>query len=190
MAKKTEEEKRQARKEKREKSLKTKQEYMEKRHSDRVRYAYFSRYLMVRYFVVFLFMINVFWVALNYYSNIQIGMWLSVITTIFALVATFEQLGKLYNKDLDVPRTRYYLWYQIILNAFLIISLFTPFRKTIFPYITNQAAVYVMIAFLIIGIIMAASCEVRIHNIRIGKDKYAKFIKNAENSKALDDYAG
>lgn len=160
--------------------------YADKRHDDRVRFAYFARYMMVRYIVIALFFANFFWVLLSYSEKSQLGLLLSAIGTIWSTVSVFEQLGKLHDHQPDVPKTRHYLTFQIAFNLTMIFGLLTPFRKQIYPFVTTQDAGLALICILLIGIVAAAVALLRIRNICLGKDKYLVLIHNAENSHALD----
>ncbi|MFR0586137.1 PTS cellobiose transporter subunit IIA [Lactobacillus porci] len=160
--------------------------YVEKRHDDRIRYAYFARYMMVRYFVIAFFFANVFWLILSYSAASSLGMLLATVATVWSTVSVLEQLSKLHDQTTDVPKTRWYLIFQIGLNLALIVSLLTPLKKKIYPFVTTSSSSLALISILLVGIIAAWTVLLRIRNIRLGKDKYLAIIRNAENSHALD----
>lgn len=162
------------------------QTYVDKRHDDRVRYAYFARYMMVRYFVIAFFFANFFWLLVSYSANTQPGMILSAVATVWCMVSVIEQLGKLHNKQADVPRTRHYLIFQLGLNLVMSICLFTPLKSLIYPFASSKSSVQALLCILLIGMAAAAAVLVRIHNICLGRDKYLPLIRNAEKSRALD----
>ena len=165
-------------------SAKTKQQsrtYVDKRHDDRVRYAYFARYMMVRYFVI-----NFFWLLVSYSVNSQLGMILAAVATVWCTVSVIEQLSKLHNKQADVPRTRQYLIFQLVLNLLLTVCLFTPLKSMIYPFATNKSDALALLCILLLGMAAALAALVRIHNICLGRDKYLPLIRNAEKSRALD----
>ncbi|MCT6891727.1 MAG: PTS cellobiose transporter subunit IIA [Lactobacillus sp.] len=153
-----------------------------KKHNDKIKYLYFSRYLMVRYSVVIFLFANLFWLLILVEYQKLPGIILAGLMTILSGIAAIEQLTKMHNRKSDVPITRIYLWLQIIGNILLACSLFLPFKKQILPFITDQNSVYFMVAFLLAGILLAYFCERRIHNINIGKDKYLKAIKAFKNN--------
>ena len=79
-------------------SAKTKQQsrtYVDRRHDDRVRYAYFARYMMVRYFVIAFFFANFFWLLVSYSANSQLGMILAAVAAGWCMVSVIEQLSKI-----------------------------------------------------------------------------------------------
>ena len=47
----------------------------------------------------------------------------------------------------------------------------------IFPFVINNDILYFMVAFLLIGIVLAALCEFRIHQILNDKDRYYRVIE-------------
>lgn len=160
--------------------------YVDKRHDDRVRYAYFARYMMVRYFVIAFFFTNFFWLLVSYSANTQSGMILSAVATVWCMVSVIEQLSKLHNKQADVPRTQHYLIFQLGLNLVLGVCLFTPLKSLIYPFAGDKSATLALLCILLIGMAAAAAALVRIHNICLGRDKYLPLIRNAEKSRALD----
>ncbi|GHW01049.1 hypothetical protein lacNasYZ03_07360 [Lactobacillus nasalidis] len=160
--------------------------YVDNRHDDRVRYAYFARYMMVRYFVIAFFFANFFWLLVSYSAGTQPGMILAAVATVWCTVSVIEQLSKLHNKQADVPRTRQYLIFQLVLNLVMSVCLFTPLKSLIYPFATNKSATLALLCILLIGIAAAAAALVRIRNICLGRDKYLPLIRNAEKSRALD----
>jgi len=154
-----------------------------KKHNDKIKYLYFSRYLMVRYCVVIFLFANLFWLLILVQYKKLLGIILSGILTLFSSIAAIEQITKMYNHRSDVPITRIYFWIQIVANTFLIVCLFLPFKLQIFPFITSTSSSYFMIAILLAGILLAYFCERRIHNIIIGKDKYLNAIETAIKDK-------
>lgn len=170
-------------------SAKTKQQsrtYVDRRHDDRVRYAYFARYMMVRYFVIAFFFANFFWLLVSYSVNSQLGMILAAVAAVWCTVSVIEQLSKLHNKQADVPRTRQYLIFQLVLNLLLTVCLFTPLKSMIYPFATNKSDDLALLCILLLGMAAASAALVRIYNICLGRDKYLPLIRNAEKSRALD----
>ena len=170
-------------------SAKTKQQsrtYVDRRHDDRVRYAYFARYMMVRYFVIAFFFANFFWLLVSYSVNSQLGMILAAVAAVWCTVSVIEQLSKLHNKQADVLRTRQYLIFQLVLNLLLSVCLFTPLKSMIYPFAINKSDVLALLCILLLGMAAAFAALVRIHNICLGRDKYLPLIRNAEKSRALD----
>lgn len=152
-----------------------------KKHEDNIKYLYFSRYLMLRYLVVIFLFANLFWLLVLVQYKKPVGITLVGLMTIFAAVAAIEQLSKMHNHKRDVPLTRIYFWSQIIFNVLLVACLFLPVKHELFPFSTTINSMYVILAILLIGIVLSYVCEVRIHNIRIGKDKYVKTIDTFKN---------
>jgi hypothetical protein len=151
-------------------------DYERKKQADNIKYLYFSRYLMIRYSVVIFLFTNLIWLLIL----IQYQKWLGIvccgIVTILAGVAAIEQLTKMHNRKADVPLTRYYFMIQIIFNCLLAVTLFLPVKDNFFPFITTSDTCYLVLGLLFSGILLAYICERRIHNIRIGKDRYLKTI--------------
>jgi hypothetical protein len=151
-------------------------DYERKKQEDNIKYLYFSRYLMIRYSVVIFLFTNLIWLLIL----IQYQKWLGIVCcsigTILAGMAAIEQLTKMHNRKADVPLTRHYLMIQIIFNCLLAIIIFLPINDKFFPFITTSDTRYLVLGLLFGGILLAYACERRIHNIRIGKDKYIKTI--------------
>lgn len=152
----------------------------EKKKEDSIKYLYFSRYLMVRYFVIIFLFTNILWLFILVQCQKWTGIAIAGIITLFSALAAIEQLTKMYNRKLDVPITRWYFWIQMAVNVLFIGLVFTPVKKEIFPFITSDSFVYLLITILLAGIFFAYICERRIHNINIGKDKYKKAISTFE----------
>lgn len=154
-----------------------------KKYEDSVRYLYFGRYLMVRYFTAILFFANLFWLVFcSVYGQIT-GITVATIALVFASVATIEQLSKMHNNKPDIPLTRRYLWIQIGINIILGILLFTELGKQLFPFATTQSSKYIVLLMLLFGIFLCILCERKIDSIRKGNDRYAKIITNFKNSR-------
>lgn len=158
----------------------------EKKKADSIKYLYFSRYLMVRYIVVVFLFANLFWLLILCQYQKWLGVTVSGIMTILAAIAAIEQLTKMHNRQLDVPLTRYYFWIQLVVNLILLCCVFTPIKKQLFPFVTNKNSVYLICAFLLVGIFLVYICERRIHNIRVGKDRYNSAIKTFEKNNKKD----
>lgn len=153
------------------------------KHADSIKYLYFSRYLMLRYSVAIFLFVNLFWFLILIQYRMWFGIVLSGLVTLFSAAAGIEQLTKMHNRKLDVPVTRYYFGTQSGLNVILGLCLFMPIKKQLFPFVTNADSLYLMLAFLFAGIILAYICERRVHNIIIGKDKYKKLIETYKKTK-------
>ena len=78
----------------------------------------------------------------------------------------------------DIPITRVYVGIQALVNIILVVLMFTPIRRSIFPFIINNSILYFMFGFLLIGILLCVLCEYRIRQIL--EDKYYKVIKTFE----------
>lgn len=158
----------------------------EKKKADSIKYLYFSRYLMVRYIVVVFLFANLFWLLILCQYQKWLGVTVSGIMTILVAIAAIEQLTKMHNRQLDVPLTRYYFWIQLVVNLILLCCVFSPIKKQLFPFVTNKNSVYLICAFLLVGIFLVYICERRIHNIRVGKDRYNSAIKTFEKNNKKD----
>lgn len=158
----------------------------EKKKADSIKYLYFSRYLMLRYIVVIFLFANLFWLLILTQYQRWLGIIVSGIMTILAAVAAIEQLTKMHNRQLDVPITRYYFWIQLAVNLILLFCVFLPIKKQLFPFVTNKTSAYLICAFLLIGVLLSYVCEHRIHNIRVGKDRYKGAIKSFEKNNKKD----
>lgn len=148
----------------------------EKKKADSIKYLYFSRYLMLRYIVIIFLFTNLFWLLVLTQYQRWLGIIIAGIMTILAAIAAIEQLTKMHNRKRDVPATRYYFWLQIGVNVVLVCCAFSPLKDQLFPFLSNMSSVYLICAFLLIGILLCYLCERRIRNIRVGKDKYQKLI--------------
>lgn len=153
-----------------------------KKREDNIRYLYFSRYLMVRYTVIFFLFSNLLWLLILLEYQKMPGIILSGLMTFLSGIAAIEQLTKMHNRKSDVPVSRIYLWIQIIINILVIICTFIPLKMNFLPFITNSGLKYLILTFLLLGIIVGLSSERRIYNIRRGKDRYLKVIKSAKNN--------
>ncbi|BDR60134.1 PTS cellobiose transporter subunit IIA [Lactobacillus xylocopicola] len=147
-----------------------------KKREDKIKYLYFSRYLMLRYIVTFFLFANLFWWLILIQDKVGVGMTVAGLMTVGAGAAAVEQLTKLHHRKLDVPVTRIYLWLQVAVNLFLSCLVVLPIRPWFFPFITTSNTAYVVLAILLSGIVLACVAEQRIHNILIGKDKYQQVI--------------
>ncbi|TSO26226.1 PTS cellobiose transporter subunit IIA [Lactobacillus sp. LL6] len=149
-----------------------------KAHKDSIKYLYFGRYLMVRYCTTALLFANLFWLifCFPYHNNALLGIILALIMTIYAAGVAIEQLSKMHNRKPDIPITRVYLLVQIFVNFILGISVLTPLRKYLLPFITDASSTWVIEGILLIGVLLCIICEVRINNIIDGKDKYLRVI--------------
>lgn len=148
-----------------------------KKHADSVKYMYFSRYLMIRYIVTIFFFTNLMWLIISASYGAKLGIISAVIMTIYSAIACLEQLSKMHNRKKDIPITRIYFYVQIIVNVVLAIILFTPISKTILPFVINHDIQYFMVGLLLVGMILAILCEVRIRQIRKDQDRYYKVIQ-------------
>ncbi|WEV51551.1 PTS cellobiose transporter subunit IIA [Lactobacillus sp. ESL0731] len=153
-----------------------KDEIARKKYEDNLKYLYFSRYLMLRYSVTAYLFTNIFWLIFSLPYKKIVGIITAAIMTIFVAIAAIEQLSKMHNHDLDVPITRVYFWIQIIVNVLLIVLLEFPIGKYFFPFVSDQSSKVLILTILLVGIVLACCCEVRIKNIVKGKDRYAKVI--------------
>ncbi|MDM8276869.1 PTS cellobiose transporter subunit IIA [Lactobacillus gallinarum] len=147
------------------------------KHRESIKYMYFSRYLMIRYIVTIFLFCNLMWFIISAYYGSRFGIFAALIMGVYSAVASFEQLSKMHNRKRDIPITRIYLYVQMIVNALLTVGLFTPLKKMIFPFVINNDILYFMAAFLLIGIVLAALCEFRIHQILNDKDRYYRVIE-------------
>ena len=153
-----------------------------KKHEDNIKYLYFSRYLMVRYTVVFFLFSNLVWLLILIKYQKILGIILSAIMTVLSGIAAIEQLTKMHNRKNDVPFTRTYLWIQIIINILLFMCVFIPLKIHFLPFVTDVNTKYLILTILLIDLVIAYSSERRIHNIRSGKYRYLKVIKSAKNN--------
>lgn len=147
-----------------------------KKQEDKIKYLYFSRYLMIRYIVAIFLFLNLIWLIILTQYREWLGIFISGITTLLSAISAVEQLTKMHNHKADVPLTRIYLWIQLIANVILSGCVFLPIKSKIFPFVNSNNSAYLILAILMVGIILAYVCEIRIHNILIGKDKYATAI--------------
>ncbi|MDF7669296.1 PTS cellobiose transporter subunit IIA [Lactobacillus sp. ESL0703] len=153
-----------------------KDEIARKKYEDNLKYLYFSRYLMLRYSVSAYLFTNIFWLIFSLPYKRIAGIIVAAIMTIFAAAAAIEQLSKMHNRDLDVPITRIYFLIQIVVNILLIILLQLPIGKYLFPFVSDQSSKVLILTILLVGIVLAGCCELRIKNILNGKDRYTKVI--------------
>ena len=154
-----------------------KAEVAKTKHRESIKYMYFSRYLMIRYIVTIFLFCNLMWFIISAYYGSRFGIFAALIMGVYSAVASFEQLSKMHNRKRDIPITRIYLYVQMAVNALLASGLFTPLKKMIFPFVINNDILYFMVAFLLIGIVLAALCEFRIHQILNDKDRYYRVIE-------------
>ncbi|WP_297951551.1 PTS cellobiose transporter subunit IIA [uncultured Lactobacillus sp.] len=154
-----------------------KAEVAKTKQRESIKYMYFSRYLMIRYIVSIFLFSNLMWFIISSYYGFRIGILVALIMGIYAAVASFEQLSKMHNRKRDIPVTRVYLYVQMAVNILLIISLITPIKKLVFPFVINNDILYFMIGFLLIGIALAILCEFRIRQIIHNKDRYHRVIE-------------
>lgn len=156
---------------------KEKNETARKRHEDSIKYMYFSRYLLIRYVITIFLFSNLLWLIISASYHSREAIILALVMLIYSAVAAIEQLSKMHNRKQDVPISRIYLYVQAILNILLIIVIFTPFAKIIFPFVVNHNVSYFMIGLLLVGIVLCLICEYRINQIRENKDRYYKAIQ-------------
>ncbi|MDF7638323.1 PTS cellobiose transporter subunit IIA [Lactobacillus sp. ESL0791] len=154
-----------------------------KKHEDSVKYLYFSRYLFLRYMVVLFLFTNLFWLFISLGYNCLLGDIVAGSMTIYSGVAAIEQLSKMHNHKLDVPITRIYFWVQIVVNVILLLLTVSPLKLKLFPFLNNKNATFLLIGFLLIGIIICVLCELKIRKINKNIDRYAHVIKTFENAK-------
>lgn len=154
-----------------------KEENARKKHEDSIKYLYFSRYLMIRYIVTILLFANLFWLVFTCPYKKWVGIVVAAIMTIYSAIAAIEQLTKMHNRKPEIPITRLFLLVQLILNIILAISIFTPLRSELFPFITTNETNYLILAFLLLGAVMCIFAEIRINNIMNGKDRYLRVIR-------------
>lgn len=159
---------------------KEKEQIAKIKHKDSIKYMYFSRYLMIRYIVTIFFFINLMWLIVSVSYASVLAIIFSLIMGIYATVASIEQLSKMHNRKKDIPITRVYFGIQALVNIILVVLMFTPIRRSIFPFIINNSILYFMFGFLLIGILLCVLCEYRIQQILEDKDKYYKVIKTFE----------
>ena len=157
---------------------KEKEQIAKIKHKDSIKYMYFSRYLMIRYIVTIFFFINLMWLIVSVSYASVLAIIFSLIMGGYATVASIEQLSKMHNRKKDIPITRVYVGIQALVNIILVVLMFTPIRRSIFPFITNNSILYFMFGFLLIGILLCVLCEYRIRQIL--EDKYYKVIKTFE----------
>lgn len=154
-----------------------KEENARKKHEDSIKYLYFSRYLMIRYIVTILLFANLFWLVFTCPYKKILGIVIATIMTIYSAIAAIEQLTKMHNRKPAIPITRLFLWIQLILNIVLAITIFTPLKEELFPFITTNETNYLILTFLLIGAMICIFAEIRINNIMNGKDRYLRVIK-------------
>lgn len=154
-----------------------KTEAAKKKHESSIKYMYFSRYLLIRYVVTIFLFSNLMWFIISAYYGNRIGIIAALIMGVYSAVASFKQLSKMHNRKRDIPITRIYLYVQLVFNVVLGISLFTPLKKAIFPFVINQDTMYFMLGFLLIGICLCLLCEYRIRQIIKNRDRYYKVIE-------------
>lgn len=159
-----------------------KAETARKKHEDSVKYLYFSRYMMIRYIAAGLLFTNLFWLVFTLPYHAVPGTVLALAMTIYTVVVSIEQLSKMHNRKRDIPITRYYLYVQMAVNAFLIVILYTPLVRSFFPFVTVRDSRWFVLFVLLLGIVLCIICEIRIRNIVLGKDKYKKVIQTFEKN--------
>lgn len=157
--------------------LETQKATSRKKHEDSIKFLYFSRYLMIRYFATAMFFANMFWLIFCIPYQATAGITVAAVLTIWMAIVMLELISKLHNREADIPKTRIYFWVQIAINLLLAVILFTPIKGAFFPFVTDQTTAYLILGILLIGVILSIIIEIRIHNILIGRDRYLRTIK-------------
>lgn len=149
----------------------------QKEHEDKVRYMHFARYLMLRVFTFGFLILNMNWLFINLSMNFTFGMILSLLMTIFSMVAVIEQISRIKIRKTDLPITRYFLYSEGILNFLLAVFLVTPIGKWALPFLTHKSDSEMMFGLLVIEIVICIIGILRISKINHGKDRYLKVIE-------------
>lgn len=141
---------------------------------------YFNRFLLIRYITAVFFFTNLYWLCSLIMSNTLCAL-VPGITFIFIIRSVWEQCT-MYSAPIDNAK-KTILAYKVILaeNVLLMITIFTPLFKELYPFLMNNTKSRGFILFInLIGAILCVISLNRLNKIKDQSDKQFKLVKQYE----------
>ena len=137
---------------------------------------YFNRYLMIRYFLAACIFANFYWMLSVRDNASKLFAIALLIVGSFACLESIRSYGE---KKVSMKWTKRFFNYQLITNICLLVIVFTPFFKAVFPFLQDHMTSRIFIScLLIIGLLMCIACRIRLSKIDTNTDKhYARILQ-------------
>ncbi|WP_048000545.1 hypothetical protein [Lactiplantibacillus herbarum] len=135
----------------------------------------FNRFLLFRYVTAIIFFVNLYWLVLL--AGLGRVMWLlPALLMVMAGTVMFEQAGKYWHPTNQLTLTKWYYGIQLSVNLALMVLVVSGQLSLVYPFLTNQAAVWLVI-FLAVGTAICGLLERRIYLVEHDRDRYLQHIK-------------
>lgn len=141
---------------------------------------YFNRYLMVRYFLALFAFTNFYWLVLTFKTWVMV---IPAVLLVLAILPSYEIVKSYSDKKMKAIWTKRYFVAQFWVNVCLIVLVFSPLFKVVFPFALQRMNVQIILALVFIfASIIAYACIHRIHRIDENTDRQYMRIKQFEKA--------